>query len=66
MKKWEYKVVDSKDIRRDGLFKGKTRESIEKYLNELGEQGWELVNIDFRELENRSSFSGVMKRETGT
>lgn len=60
--KWEYKLFDSKDVKRDGLLKGKSRESIEKYLNGLGHEGWEVVNITFRELESRSSFTGVAKR----
>ena len=65
MTKWEYKIVDSRDIKRDGLFKGRTRESVERYLSELGEQGWELINVDFRELEGRDSFTGIAKRPKG-
>ena len=42
---------------------GKSRESMEEYLNEIGSEGWEIVNLDFVELENRSSFVGVAKRE---
>ena len=63
MRKYEYKVVDSKDVESAGLFKGKKREDVEAYLNSLGKQGWELVNADFRELEGRLEFSGVMKKE---
>ncbi len=33
MVKWEYKIID--------LF---TKKGLEKKLNELGEEGWELVN----------------------
>lgn len=61
--KWEYRLFDSKDVKRDGLLKGKSRESIERYLNKLGDEGWEVVNITFRELESRSSFTGVAKRQ---
>ena len=65
MKKWEYKIIDSIDAPGDvgRIFKRKDRNAIEAYLNELGESGWEIVNIDFRELEDRSSFCGVAKRE---
>ncbi len=63
MRKYKYKIVDSKDVEPAGLFKGKKREDVEEYLNELGKEGWELVNADFRELEGRLEFSGVMKKE---
>lgn len=63
MRKYKYKIVDSKDVESAGLFKGKKREDVEAYLNKLGTEGWELVNADFRELEGRLEFSGVMKKE---
>ena len=63
MKKWEYKVLDSKDIPRAGILKGRDRSGVEKYLNGLGREGWELVNIDFREFEGRFEFTAVAKRE---
>ncbi|MCY4507973.1 MAG: hypothetical protein OXG35_13600 [Acidobacteria bacterium] len=48
---------------RGGLFKGKERSDVEAYLNDLGNEGWELVNLDFRELDNRFECTGVAKRE---
>ena len=63
MKKWQYKIIDSKDVSREGIFKGRSREKIEEYLNNLGEEGWEIINIDGYELESRTSFIGVAKRE---
>jgi hypothetical protein len=67
MKRWEYKIIDSKDIKSEGLFKGRTREAIERYLGELGDAGWEIVNLDFNELKDsqhlRPSFTGIAKRE---
>ena len=63
MKKWEYKIIDSKDVPGGGIFKGKERAKIEEYLNNLGEEGWEIVNIDSLELEGRTSFVGIAKRE---
>lgn len=62
MTKWEYKIVDTKEVSKGGMFKGKDRADIEAYLNGLGKDGWEIINLDFRELENRSEFSGVAKR----
>ncbi len=63
MRKWEYKIVDSKDVPCDGVFKGRNRAALEAYLNQLGAEGWELVNIDSLELEGRREFVGVAKRE---
>ena len=63
MRKWEYKIVDSKDVPGGGIFKGKARSDVEVYLSSLGKEGWEIINLDFRELGNRFEFSGVAKRE---
>lgn len=62
--KFSYKIIDSADVKSAGLFKGKQREDVEAYLNKLGQDGWELVNVDFRELEGRLEFSGIMKKQT--
>ncbi|WP_339719136.1 DUF4177 domain-containing protein [uncultured Paraglaciecola sp.] len=63
MKKYHYKIVDTRDVESAGLFKGRKREDVEAYLNSLGAQGWDLVNVDFRELEGGLEFAGVMKQE---
>ncbi len=63
MRRWEYKIVDSNDVPGGGIFKGKSRDSLEEYLNRLGAEGWEVVNIDSLELEGRTSFVGIAKRE---
>ena len=63
MQRYEYKFIDSRDVEAAGFFKGRKREDVESYLNDLGRQGWELVNVDFRELEGTLEFAGVMKRE---
>jgi hypothetical protein len=63
MKKYQYKIVDTRDVAAAGLFKGRLREDIEAYLSSLGAQGWELVNVDFRELEGGLEFAGIMKKE---
>ena len=63
MTRWEYLIVDSKDVAGGGLFKEKKRSDVEAYLNNLGNEGWELVNLDFRELDSRFEFTGLAKRE---
>lgn len=63
MKKFEYKIIDTRDVATVGMFKGRKREDIEEYLNSLGSEGWELVNVDFRELEGGLEFAGIMKKE---
>jgi hypothetical protein len=62
MTKFEYKMIDTKDVAAAGVFKGRKRSDIEAYLNELGNEGWELVNVDYRELEGGTEFAGIMKR----
>jgi hypothetical protein len=42
--KWEYKVVDGKAIKKISLLSPPDRDD-EKYLNELGAEGWELVGL---------------------
>ncbi|MBO1256247.1 DUF4177 domain-containing protein [Alteromonas sp. 5E99-2] len=63
MKKFEYKIIDTRDVETAGLFKARKREDVEAYLTSLGGDGWELVNVDFRELEGGLEFAGVMKKE---
>jgi hypothetical protein len=36
---------------------------VEAYLNELGEQGWEIVNFDPWDETSTMAFRGVAKRE---
>ncbi len=63
MTEWEYRLVDSNDVEEGSFLSGKSREAIEEYLNRLGAEGWEVINLDFVELENRTSFVGIAKRE---
>lgn len=63
MDRWEYRLIDSKDVERAGLLKGRSREALEEYLNTLGLEGWEVVSLDYRESEgSRWNFNGVAKR----
>lgn len=64
MKKWEYKIIDSRDVTGGGSFAGKDRLGVDQYLCSLGQEGWEVVTLEFREIENRFNFTGVAKRET--
>ena len=64
MKKWEYKIIDTKDVPGGGILQGKSREAIEDYLNNLGGQGWEIVNLDALEWQGHHlTFLGVAKRD---
>ena len=63
MKKWEYIIIDSLDMQRRLSLKGPNREQLEEYLNVLGSKGWEVVNLDFNEVDSRYSFVGLVKRE---
>jgi hypothetical protein len=63
MKKWEYIIIDSLDMQRRLSLKGPNREQLEEYLNVLGSKGWEVVNLDFNEIDSRYSFVGLVKRE---
>ncbi len=63
MKQYNYKIVDTCDVESAGIFKGRKREDVEAYLNSLGQDGWELVNVEFRELEGGLEFGGIMKKE---
>jgi hypothetical protein len=65
MKKWEYKIIDTKEIPGVKIFKDKSRQAVEveAYLNKLGEQGWEIVNFDAVDWNRCMEFRGVAKRE---
>lgn len=63
MKKWEYTIVDSQDLQKKLSLKRPSREDLEEYLDTLGSMGWEIINLDFHELDSRGSFTGVAKRE---
>lgn len=62
MKKWEYKIIDSMRLP-GGIFRGKKFDEIEKYLNEIGEEGWEIINLDFNDVTGQMDFVGVARRE---
>src|SRR5688572_16779901 len=47
MPHWEYKLIAHTDVESEGMIKGRSRESLEQYLNDLGGEGWEVINVDF-------------------
>ena len=63
MKKWEYKIIDTVDVPGVGIFQGKSRDAIEAHLNQLGEQGWEIVSLNTSDWKPQLAFLGVAKRE---
>jgi hypothetical protein len=63
MKKWQYKIVDSREVKHQGFFGGARSDEVEEFLNRLGAEGWEIVNLDFYEMEGRCSFTGLAKRD---
>ena len=68
MDRWEYKLLDSKRLQEaeKGMFK-QTKVSLdeaEAYLNKLGDEGWEIIDIDFDFLiHDTGAFVGVAKRK---
>lgn len=68
MEKQEYLLIDSKklDSAEGGIFTQKkvSIEEAEKYLNKLGEEGWEIIDLDFEFLIHETgAFVGVAKRK---
>ena len=64
MRRWEYKLLSAIDVQSEGWTKGRSRETLEAYLNTLGEQGWEMVTVDFPDgYDNPTRFSACAKRE---
>lgn len=60
MSNWEYMIITSDDV--PGGILRKDRAGLEEYLNKLGAEGWEVVNVDFRELDAGYAFNGLAKR----
>ncbi|MGH1493031.1 MAG: DUF4177 domain-containing protein [Acidimicrobiales bacterium] len=58
--KWEYKFIDSAEVTSPRTFKSKRAEDFEAYFNALGQEGWEIVALDFSDM--RTVFYGVAKR----
>jgi hypothetical protein len=61
-RQWEYKLFESKDADVAGLDRRGKRTRLQQYLTSLGREGWEIINIDFHDLNIGMSFVGVAKR----
>jgi hypothetical protein len=65
-RRWEYKLLSTNDLPGGGMLgvKERPREALEAYLNQLGEEGWEVVGVDFTDhLGSPSLFHALAKRE---
>ncbi len=63
MTKWEYKYLNAADLEKRGfLIKSVEPGQIESYFNSLGNEGWEVVNIDFIDTTAFIDFRGIAKR----
>jgi len=62
MAKWEYKLMTTADLEKRGFFKSVKPEDVESYFNSLGDDGWEIVNVDFTDTTSFLDFRGVAKR----
>jgi len=63
MTKWEYKFISAGDLESRGFFKSVKAEDIEKYFNSLGDEGWEIINVDFTDTSSFIDFRGVARRK---
>jgi hypothetical protein len=64
MKKWEYKIINSHTFKKAGILKDFAVADVESQLNQLGQQGWEIVYFDCKfKVKEIETFTGVVKRE---
>lgn len=63
-RRWEYKLLGTKDLPGGGMLnmKERPREAVEAYLNQLGDEGWEVVGIDFTDAMGSPSFFQALAR----
>ena len=62
MTNWEYKFLTAADLEKRGFFKSVKPEQVENYFNSLGDEGWEIINVDFTDTTAFIDFRGVAKR----
>lgn len=58
--RWEYRFLASDDLPKDWLGDHKKEEAL-RFFNELGAEGWELVNVDWTD-PTHAGFKAVFKR----
>ena len=56
-KQFAYKIISSASLKKHDT------EAVEKHLNALGNEGWDLVTIDMKDTGKGISFLGLMKRK---
>ena len=65
-RRWEYRLISTKDLSGGGFLgvRERDREAVEAYLNQLGDEGWEIVGIDFTDtMQSPSFFQALARRE---
>lgn len=62
MNQWEYKLLSTNDLEKRGFFKSIDPSDAEKYFNSLGDEGWEIINIDFIDTTAFIGFHGLARR----
>jgi hypothetical protein len=63
MTKWEYKFLTTADLEKRGfIVKSVEPEQIEGYLNSLGDEGWEVISVDFIDTTAFIDFRGIARR----
>jgi len=45
--KWEYELFSTTDLPEQRWFSQPTREEVRQHLNRLGQDGWEVINVQF-------------------
>lgn len=61
-RRWEYKLISTNDVPGGGILGIKDRDAVEAYLNQLGNEGWEIVGIDFTDTAQSPSFFQALAR----
>ncbi len=65
MRRWEYRLIDEESVAAPGGLEEWDRESLENYLNHLGAEGWELVQVSTKAMAGWDVFKALLKRERG-
>jgi hypothetical protein len=67
MKKWEYKIINSHSFKKVGILKDFAVADVESQLNQLGQQGWQIVHFDCKfKVKEIETFTAVVKREAAS
>jgi len=61
MAKWEYKTLRKRDLGLTIFSSRRSAEAMNSHLNNLGNQGWELVQFNFRTM-SEGGIAALLKR----